>query len=138
MTDILTELDRWWPVLGIVATVFYGWGIYHLSRSIELQHTSVGWSDGYDCFQTLFQIAFDALKVAGKCFCILGTDFKTTPTVDTVIHHDTCLLVPDRYGFHCTVADTFVAVTASGVFKINDLHSVTLLSFSFSIHISHN
>ena len=32
MTDILTELDRWWPVLGILATVFYGWGIYHLSR----------------------------------------------------------------------------------------------------------
>ena len=33
MTDLLTELDRWWPVLGILATVFYGWGIYHLSRS---------------------------------------------------------------------------------------------------------
>ena len=32
MTDILTELDRWWPLLGILATVFYGWGIYHLSR----------------------------------------------------------------------------------------------------------
>ena len=32
MTDLLTELDRWWPVLGILATVFYGWGIYHLSR----------------------------------------------------------------------------------------------------------
>lgn len=32
MTDILIELDRWWPVLGILATVFYGWGIYHLSR----------------------------------------------------------------------------------------------------------
>ena len=32
MTDILTELDRWWPVLGVFATVFYGWGIYHLSR----------------------------------------------------------------------------------------------------------
>lgn len=32
MTDILTKLDRWWPVLGILATVFYGWGIYHLSR----------------------------------------------------------------------------------------------------------
>ena len=32
MTDILTELDRWWPVLGILATDFYGWGIYHLSR----------------------------------------------------------------------------------------------------------
>lgn len=32
MTDFLTELDRWWPVLGILATVFYGWGIYHLSR----------------------------------------------------------------------------------------------------------
>lgn len=32
MTDILTELDRWWPVLGMLATVFYGWGIYHLSR----------------------------------------------------------------------------------------------------------
>lgn len=31
MTDILTELDRWWPVLGILATAFYGWGIYHLS-----------------------------------------------------------------------------------------------------------
>lgn len=32
MTDFLTELDRWWPVLGILATLFYGWGIYHLSR----------------------------------------------------------------------------------------------------------
>ena len=32
MPAILTELDRWWPVLGILATVFYGWGIYHLSR----------------------------------------------------------------------------------------------------------
>ena len=32
MADILTELDRWWPVLGILATAFYGWGIYHLSR----------------------------------------------------------------------------------------------------------
>lgn len=32
MTDILNELDRWWPVLGILATLFYGWGIYHLSR----------------------------------------------------------------------------------------------------------
>lgn len=32
MTDILTELDRWWPVLGILATLFYGWGIYHLSQ----------------------------------------------------------------------------------------------------------
>ncbi len=32
MTDLLLELDRWWPVLGIAATVFYGWGIYHLSR----------------------------------------------------------------------------------------------------------
>lgn len=32
MTGILTELDRWWPVLGILATLFYGWGIYHLSR----------------------------------------------------------------------------------------------------------
>ncbi len=31
MTDILTELDRWWPVLGIFATAFYGWGLYHLS-----------------------------------------------------------------------------------------------------------
>lgn len=31
MTDILTELDRWWSVLGIFATAFYGWGIYHLS-----------------------------------------------------------------------------------------------------------
>ena len=32
MTDFLTELDRWWPVLGVIATLFYGWGIYHLSR----------------------------------------------------------------------------------------------------------
>lgn len=32
MTDFLTELDRWWPLLGIFATAFYGWGIYHLSR----------------------------------------------------------------------------------------------------------
>ena len=32
MTDILTELDRWWPVLGILATLVYGWGVYHLSR----------------------------------------------------------------------------------------------------------
>lgn len=31
MTDILTELERWWPVLGIFATAFYGWGLYHLS-----------------------------------------------------------------------------------------------------------
>ena len=32
MTDILNELDPWWPVLGILATLVYGWGIYHLSR----------------------------------------------------------------------------------------------------------
>lgn len=32
MNELLTELDRWWPVLGVLATVFYGWGIYHLSR----------------------------------------------------------------------------------------------------------
>ncbi len=32
MTDFLTVLDRWWPVLGVIATLFYGWGIYHLSR----------------------------------------------------------------------------------------------------------
>ena len=32
MADILTELDRWWPVLGILATLVYGWGVYHLSR----------------------------------------------------------------------------------------------------------
>ena len=31
MTDFLTVLDRWWPVLGVIATLFYGWGIYHLS-----------------------------------------------------------------------------------------------------------
>lgn len=37
MTDILTELDRWWPVLGIFATVFYGWGLYHLSRRFATQ-----------------------------------------------------------------------------------------------------
>ena len=33
MADILTELDRWWPVLGILATLVYGWGIYRLSQS---------------------------------------------------------------------------------------------------------
>lgn len=32
VADILTELDRWWPVLGILATLVYGWGVYHLSR----------------------------------------------------------------------------------------------------------
>ena len=31
MTDILTELDRWWPVLGVFATVFYRWAIIHWS-----------------------------------------------------------------------------------------------------------
>ena len=33
VADILTELDRWWPVLGILATLVYGWGIYRLSQS---------------------------------------------------------------------------------------------------------
>ena len=33
VADILTELDRWWPVLGILATFIYGWGIYRLSQS---------------------------------------------------------------------------------------------------------
>ena len=37
MADILTELDRWWPVLGILATLVYGWGVYHLSRRFRDQ-----------------------------------------------------------------------------------------------------
>lgn len=31
MNTLLDEINRWWPVLGIFATAFYGWGLYHLS-----------------------------------------------------------------------------------------------------------
>ena len=113
-------------------------GVHDLTGPVKIKHPGIGRSNGYDRLISLSQITFHPLHVACKCLCILGTDFKTAAAVDTVIHHDTCLLIPNRYGFHCTVADTFVAVAASGIFKINDLHSVTLLSFSFSVHISHN
>ena len=42
MTDILTELDRWWPVLGILATLVYGWGVYHLSRRFATKYEHDG------------------------------------------------------------------------------------------------
>lgn len=31
MNTLLDEINRWWPVLGVFATAFYGWGLYHLS-----------------------------------------------------------------------------------------------------------
>ena len=68
------------------------------------------------------QIAFDALKIACKCLRVLGTDFQAPPAVDTVIYHDTCLLILDGYGFDRAVAHTFVTVTALCVLKVNDFH----------------
>ena len=49
MTDILTELDRWWPVLGILATLFYGWGIYHLSQRFASKKELESVRTGQEC-----------------------------------------------------------------------------------------
>ena len=54
----------------------------------------------------------------------LGTDFQTAPAVDTVIHHDARLFIDHRYGFHRTVADTLVTMTALRVFKVYDSHLI--------------
>ena len=62
MADILTELDRWWPVLGILATLVYGWGVYHLSRRFATR------AEHHDTQKTVAELGdrVDGIRSSGR------------------------------------------------------------------------
>ena len=65
MTDILTELDRWWPVLGILATLVYGWGVYHLSRRFATKYEHDGLAGRVDDLERRMETVPDGKTMLG-------------------------------------------------------------------------
>ena len=97
--------------------------IRHLSRCVKLEHACIGRRYGNYGTAALPQISFYPLQITCKCLGILGTDFQAAAAVDAVVNHDPGLFVSDGDRLHRAVTDTFVAVTAFCILKINDFHS---------------